>query len=91
MACPPLITNFRFCLKPSNQITLAFEPRGDMPNVSTYTKKVKKVVDNGYWTLEVLQIVNTHSFEKENKSTQGYLVFGLPVRGGHAIYLLKYK
>ena len=35
--------------------------------------------------------MNAHSFEKENKSTQGYLVFGLPVRGGHAIYLPKYK
>ena len=30
-------------------------------------------------------------FKKENKPTQGYLVFGLPVRGGHAIYLPKYK
>ena len=28
---------------------------------------------------------------KENKPTQGYLVFGLPVRGGHAIYLPKYN
>jgi hypothetical protein len=43
------------------------------------------------WILEVSQLVNAHSFEKENKSTQGYLVFGLPVRGGHAIYLPKYK
>ena len=30
-------------------------------------------------------------FKKENKPTQGYLVFGLPVKGVHAIYLPKYK
>ena len=30
-------------------------------------------------------------FNKEKLPTQGYLVFGLPVRGGHAIYLPKYK
>ena len=30
-------------------------------------------------------------FKKENKPAQDYLVFGLPVRGGHAIYLPKYK
>ena len=47
--------------------------------------------DDGYWALEVLQIVNTHYFEKEKKSTQGYLVFGLLVRVGHAIYLPEYK
>ena len=29
-------------------------------------------------------------FKKENKPTQGYLVFGVPVRG-HGIYLPKYK
>ena len=31
--------------------------------------------------MEVSQILNAHSFEKENKPTQGYLVFGLLVRG----------
>ena len=30
-------------------------------------------------------------FNKEKLPTQGYLVFGLPVRGGHVIYLPKYK
>ena len=30
-------------------------------------------------------------FNKEKLPTQGYLVFGLPVRGGHAIFLPKYK
>ena len=30
-------------------------------------------------------------FKKEKLLTQGYLVFGLTVRGGHAIYLPKYK
>ena len=35
--------------------------------------------------------MNAHYFEKENKSTQGYLVFCLPVRGRPDIYLPKYK
>ena len=79
---------------------MAFQPRGDMPYVGTYTNENKKNLfcyfiyqhwDNGYWTLEVLKMVNAHSFDKKNKSTQGYLVFGLPVRGGQAIYLPKYK
>ena len=61
-----------------------------MPYVEKY-KKEKENVDNGFWTLEVLQKVNAHSFEKENKSTQGYLVFGLLVRGGHAINLPEKK
>ena len=41
--------------------------------------------------MEVLQIVNAHYFEKEKKRTQGYMVFGLPVSGGHAMYLAKYR
>ena len=32
--------------------------------------------------MEVSQIVNAHTFEKEKKHTQGYMVFGLPVSGG---------
>ena len=35
--------------------------------------------------------MNAHYFEKKNKPTQGFLVFGLPVRGGHAVYFPKYK
>ena len=45
MACPPPITNFRFCLKPSNQMlfnNIGFPTKGGMPNVGTYTKKMKK-------------------------------------------------
>ena len=30
-------------------------------------------------------------FNKEKLPKQGYLVFGLPVRGGHAVYLPKNK
>ena len=30
-------------------------------------------------------------FKQENLPTQGDLVFGLPVRGGHALYLSKYR
>ena len=30
-------------------------------------------------------------FKKEKLPTQGYLVFDLPVRGGHAIYFPKYE
>ena len=42
--------------------------------------------------LEFSQIVNAYSFEKERKKrTQGFLVFGLLVSGGHAMYLPKYK
>ena len=37
--------------------------------------------------MEVLQILNAHCFEKENKSIQGDLVFGLPVKGRHAIFI----
>ena len=35
--------------------------------------------------------MNAHYFEKENKSTQSYLVFGLLVRGRPDICLPKYK
>ena len=66
-----------------------------MPNVGAYTKKMKKkkISFAILFTKIETRILDTGSlkFEKENKSTQGYLVFGLPVRGGHAIYLPKYK
>ena len=80
--------------------TLAFQPRGDIPYIGPDTKKnLKKVALLIYlptliqWTLNTgsFTIMNAHSFEKENYPTKGYLVFGLPVRGGHAIYLPKYK
>ena len=65
MACPPLITNFHFCLKSSNQMifnNIGFPTKGggDMPNDGTYKKKMKKcifaflftkieTVDIGHW------------------------------------------
>ena len=41
--------------------------------------------------MKISPIVNDHDLKKEKLPTHGYLVFGLPVRGGHAIHLSKYK
>ena len=78
---------------------MAFQPRGDMPYAGTYTKEKKKAVLLFYlptlrqWILDTGSLTNSECTfkKKKSKSTQGYLVFGLPVRGGHAIYLPKYK
>ena len=95
MACPPLISNVRFCLKPSNQMlfnNIGFPSKGGYAMCWHIYKEKEKVVLVFYlptlrlWTLEVLQIVNAHYFEKDNKSTQGYLAFGLSVRGTFYIF-----
>ena len=63
MACPPLITNFRFCLKPSNQMlfnNIGFPTKGGHAICwPKYKEKEKnsfanlftniETMDNGHW------------------------------------------
>ena len=101
MACPSLITNFCFCLKASNQMLfnrIGFPTKGAHA-IWLHICKEKKVVLLFYlprlrqWILDTGSFTTSECtfFEKKNKSTQGFLVFGLPVRVGHAIYLPRYK
>ena len=47
MACPPLITNFRFCLKPSNQMifnNIGFPTKGGHAKCWQIYKEIEKSI-----------------------------------------------
>ena len=102
MACPPLITNFRFCLKPSNQMlfnNIGFPTKGGHAKCWHIYKENEKVVLLFYLPRLRRWILDTGSFTNSEctffwKGKQVYTrLFGLRPsgQGGHAIYLPKYK
>ena len=100
MACPPLICNFRFRLKPSNQMlfnNIGFPTKGGIYHVLAHIHK--KVVLLSYLSTLRLWILDIGSFTNSEctffwKGKQVYTrLFGLwpSGQGGHSIYFPKYK